>query len=106
MSTIEPRATALNVVVLPSIIEEESERVFAALDNEVAKCRELHQGRLAGFALMVWTADGDGGAALQYGATSPFPVALVPSFAADAVREAMTAARIARAVDDDSCVGA
>lgn len=94
------------LVPFVSAVAEESTRVLAALEAEVAKVRELHEGKLAGFALMVWTADGDGGAALQYGATSPFPVALVPSFAADAIREAMTQGRINRAVEPEAGRGA
>lgn len=86
-----PRATA-------------SSELFAALEAQVQEYAKTLDGRLAGFALVVWGADGTLGATVHNKHTSPYVTTAIPTLAAEEIRAVYSKIQINRALgyEDDA----
>lgn len=86
------------VRLLPAV----RENVSAALEakaNEMIQTiwsAEWHKGKVAGYALVAWTADGDLASDVQASETSPLAPSVIPAVAADAIRRILTKTQINR----------
>ncbi len=90
--------------LLPSPREALSRDVAQWLRKEVEVALENHGDYLAGCAIIVWTCDGDSGAAVRNTMASPLPTTAVPGFCAAAARKVLTQDQIDRRLgyeDDD-----
>ena len=84
------------VRVLPSVREDISGDLLNELNETAADVWNHHQGKVAGFALIAWTADHDVAAHVQNTATSPHPFSALPAMCADSVRRVLTKVQINR----------
>jgi len=88
--------------LLPSPREELSWRLATELLDAGAELIETHAGKLAGFAVVVWTADGDAGGHLRNTRFATVPPSALPTFTADVVRRILVADQLAAALGEDS----
>lgn len=91
------------VRVLPSVREGISADLLAELHDTASDIWSRHGGKVAGFALVAWTADHDVAAHVQNTETSPHPVSVLPAMCADSVRRVLNKVQVNRLLgrDDD-----
>lgn len=89
------------VRLLRSKREDISQWLVNELKIEANRITDYHLDKVAGFALVIWTADGDIGSALRNGETSQVPRSVLPSLVADAVRRLETVTQINNAFGHD-----
>lgn len=89
------------VRLLPSPREALGRDVSGWLRKELEIALECHGGNLVGGAIIVWTCDGDSGAAVRNTTASPFPNTSVPNFCAEAARKVLTQHLIDRTLGYD-----
>lgn len=77
--------------------EIEHRRMTGELRACVERSVEAHQGQLAGFALVCWSADGTAGASVHIAPTSPYVRMAIPALAAEGVRHVITSVQIDKA---------
>lgn len=87
--------------LLPSLREETGRDVAAWLRRETDSALACHGDSLAGAALVVWTADGDCGAAVRNTTASPLAHSAVPSTCAEAIRKVFVLDLIERSLGHD-----
>ena len=89
------------VRVLPSAREAVSADLFNELTDIAAQVWERNAGKVAGFALVVWTADHDVAAHVNNGETSPHPVSVLPAMCEGSVRRVITKVQVNRLIGRD-----
>ena len=65
-----------------------------SLSRDCAAMVREHEGQLAGFALVAWSADGSVGAQVRITAVSPYVQLAIPTIAAEAIRRVIIKCQI------------
>ena len=87
--------------------EGKSRELEADLYDAADELIETHKDKIAGFALVMWTADGDAGGHLRNTQFSTLPHSALPELTADVIRRILVADQIAdRMGDNDEIEGA
>lgn len=89
--------------VLPSPREAISADLWNELQDIASQIWERNDGKIAGFALVAWTADHDVAAHVQNTETSPHPVSAIPHIVTKSVERVLTKVQVNRLIgrDDD-----
>lgn len=87
--------------VMPNVREKVSNGLWNDLMDIAEKMWATHEDRVAGFALVAWTADGNAGGHVQNEPTSPHPMSQIPGIVTETVRDVLTKVRVARFMRQD-----